>query len=175
MAGAAVVRAQWTAVASAGTTDEGDAAKILLNNDGSAEIRSTISSTSAKVRFNVVALPVLEPPADPNAVNGDLIFSMRVRDNGTGARVIATLKRVTLAGFTLNLRQSTDVFATIDSDLVSPSNNWQTVWAQHYSCCQDSNGLHFLDAGYVVEVQLIKHDATGNPGIMGVQLFRDET
>jgi hypothetical protein len=34
--------------------------------------------------------------------------------------------------------------------------------------------MDFLRFGWVVEVQLIKHDPTGNPGIMGVQIFRDE-
>jgi hypothetical protein len=176
VAGAAVLGAQWTAVASAGTIDEGDLGKIVLNNDGSAEIRSTISSTSAKVRFNVVALPALEPAVDPDAVIGGLVFSMRFRDNGTGARVIATLKRVTLAGFSPEMPQATDVIATIDSDIEPPGNTWQTAFARRATCClRGSDGLRFLDWGYIVEVQMIKHDSTGNPGIMGVQLYRDET
>jgi hypothetical protein len=172
--GAAVVRADWTAVASTGTIDEGDLGKIVLNNDGSAAIRSTISSTSAKVRFNVTAVTGIEPPP-PGAISGGLVFAMRFRDNGAGARVFATLKRVTLEGFHLSRPQSTDVLGTIDSDLVAQSNGWQTAWSQHANWKVLANGLSFLDDGYVVEVQLIKHDATGDPGIMGVQLFRDET
>ena len=61
----------------------------------------------------------------------------------------------------------------IDSDLAPPSTAWQTIGAQHWSV--STRGLDFLDHGYVVEVQLIKHDASGTPGVMGVQLFRDET
>jgi hypothetical protein len=175
MAGGAVLRAEWTAIASTGTIDEADLSKIALNTDGSAEIRPTINSTSAKIRYNVVAVPGLEPPFDPNGINGGLIFSMRVRDNGTGARVVATLRRVTLAGFNTESAQSTSVVATIDSDLAPASNDWQTVWAQHANCCSGSDGLRFLDYGYVVEVQLIKNNSTGTPAIMGVQLFRDET
>ena len=49
----------------------------------------------------------------------------------------------------------------------------ETIGAQHWSV--STRGLDFLDHGYVVEVQLIKHDASGTPGVMGVQLFRDET
>jgi hypothetical protein len=175
VAAVGVVRADWTAVASTGTIDEADVNKIALNTDGSAEIRPTINSTSAKIRYNVTAMPILEPLVDPNQIRGGLIFSMRVRDNGTGARIIATLRRVTLAGFHIDDPQTTSVVATIDSDLVSPSDNFQTVWAQHGNCCSDTDGLHFLDNGYVVEVQLIKNNATGTPSIMGVQLFRDET
>jgi hypothetical protein len=175
MAGVAALRADWTAVASTGTIDEADTAKIVLNTDGSAEIRSTINSTSGKIRYNVIADPGLEPLHDPNAIRGGLIFSMRVRDNGAGARVVATLRRVTLAGFSFDLPQTTSVVATIDSDLAPPSDGWQTVWAQHGNCCNDVQGLDFLNSGYVVEVQLIKNNSTGTPAIMGVQLFRDET
>jgi hypothetical protein len=173
VAGPAALQAAWTAVASTGTIDEGDTGKIVLNNDGSATIRPTISSTSAKIRFNVVAVPGLEPPVDPNIIQGGLVFSMRFRDNGTGARVIATLKRVTLAGFFFEMPQSTAVMSTIDSDLAPAGNAWQTGWAGIR--VPESDGLRFLEDGYVVEVQMIKHDSSGNPGIMGVQLFRDET
>ena len=166
-----IVHADWTGVGSAGVIDEGDLGKIVLNNDGSATIRSTIISTSAKIRFNLTDSPGLGFPA-PGAITGSLIFSMRARDNGSGARVIATLKRVTLAGFASTLPQATDVLATIDSDLAPASTAWQTIRAQHYA---QFNGLDFLDYGFVVEVQLIKHDASGTPGVMGVQLFRDET
>jgi hypothetical protein len=174
VAGAAVLRADWTAVASTGTIDEADVAKIALNTDGSAEIRSTINSTSAKIRYNVVAIRGLERPPE-NTINGGLIFSMRVRDNGTGARIVATLRRVTLAGFSIDSPQTTTVVATIDSDLAPPNDGWQTIWAQHGNCCSGSDGLDFLNYGYVVEVQLIKNNSTGTPAIMGVQLFRDET
>jgi|1185.fasta_scaffold37465_2 hypothetical protein len=175
MAGVGVLRADWTAVASTGTIDESDLAKIALNTDGSAEIRSTIASTSAKIRYNVVAIPDLERLADPNLIRGGLIFSMRVRDNGTGAHVIATLRRITLAGFSITTPQTNSIVATIDSDLAPPSDGWQTIWAQHATCCLGPDGLNFLDNGYVVDVQLIKNHAGGTPAIMGVQLFRDET
>ena len=165
----------WTAVAATGVIDEVDTSKIAFNTDGSAEIRSTINSTSAKIRYNVIELPGLQPLQDPNGLRGGLVFSMRVRDNGTGARIVATLRRVTLAGFSIGLPQTTSVVETIDSDLAPPSDEWQTIWAQHGNCCQGNQGLDFLDYGYVVEVQLIKNHASGTPAIMGVQLFRDET
>jgi hypothetical protein len=173
VAAVSVLRADWTAVASTGTIDEADLSKISLNSDGSAEIRSTINSTSAFIRYNVSADPGLMP-APPNVDEGGLIFSMRYRDNGAGARVLAKLKRITLAGWNSATPQAATVIATIDSDLAPAADGWQTLWAQHGTCCRSNEGLTFLDYGYVVEVNLIKNDATGTPGIMGVQLIRDE-
>ena len=127
VAAASVLHADWTAVGSTGTIDEGDLGKIVLNNDGSASIRSTISSTSAKVRFNVTSNPGIDffiPK--PGEETGNLVFTMRVRDNGAGARVIATLKRITLGGRSdIAMPQTTVTAATIDSDLsaVAPSND----------------------------------------------------
>ena len=78
------------------------------------------------------------------------------------------------------MAQASEVAATIDSDLAPPSNGWITVHAQHYSSCcfagspTTGNSMDFLNFGWVVEVQLIKHDSSGNPGIMGVQVFRDQ-
>src|SRR3954467_4175239 len=92
MAGVGVLRADWTAVASTGTIDESDLAKIALNTDGSAEIRSTIASTSAKIRYNVVAIPDLERLADPNLIRGGLIFSNLGIDNSARAYGICMLK-----------------------------------------------------------------------------------
>jgi len=173
VASVALLRADWTAVASTGVVDESDASKIALNSDGSAEIRSTISSTSAFIRYNVAADASLMP-SPPNVDQGGLIFSMRYRDNGPGARVLAKLKRITLAGWNPNAPQEATVIATIDSDLGPAGDGWQTLWAQRASCCRSNEGLTFLDYGYVVEVNLIKNNATGTPGIMGVQLIRDE-
>jgi hypothetical protein len=170
-----LLQADWSGVASTATVDEGDLGKVLLNNDGSVTIRPTISSTSAKIRFNVTPSPGIEPPP-PGSISGGLLFTMRALDNGVGARVIATLKRVTLDGFYRTLAQRTDVLAIIDSDLAPANASWQTVWSQQvYDRTVFTGGLTFLSYGYVVEVQLIKHDSTGTPGIMGVQLIRDET
>src|SRR5712671_3616626 len=81
----------WTAGAAAGVIDEGDLGKISLNNDGSATIRSSINSTSAKIRFNITDVDGVEPVFESSRVPA---FSMAYRDNGPGASVIATLKRV---------------------------------------------------------------------------------
>src|SRR3954452_9601851 len=173
MSAAAVMHADWTAIGSTGTIDESDVAKIALNSDSSAEIRPTISSTSAKIPFNLTAVSAIEPPP-PGQISGGLIFSMRFRDNGAGAHIIATLKRVALNGFSPNLAQATTTLATIDSDLEPASNTWQTAWAQHSTCCRAGQGLSFLNDGYFVEVQLIKNNSSGTPAIMGVQLIRDQ-
>ena len=179
IAAVATLHADWAAVAAGGTIDEGDLNKIVLNNDGSAMIRPTITGTSAKIRFQLPEGPSLKDPSQE--VTGTLVFTMRARDNGDGARVIATLKRVTL-GFFSDTPQRTDIAATIDTDRKPPSDDWITVNAyQHSSCCwvRDPEfgtrlGLDFFDAAWFVEVQLIKNNATGNPGVLSVAIIRDE-
>ena len=166
-----VVRSHWTGVASAGTIDEGDLNKIVLNTDGSATVRSTISSTSAKIRFNVTSDRDIVEFA-PEQDGGSLVFSMRFRDNGPGAHIVATLRRVSLNGFHFERPQQTETLATIDTDEYAPSAEWQTGWGRWPKGF--NRGLKFLDDGYVVEVQLIKNNAEGNPGVMGAQVYRDE-
>ena len=172
---AAVLHANgWTAGASSGVIDENDLGKIALNNDGSATIRSTISSTSAKIRFNITDVPGVEPILDSSRLPA---LFLTYRDNGAGAQVIATLKRVhigqSVAGGTLG---TVDVLATINSDSLPASAGWQEAGASlrqvDVVCCR--TGLSFPDFAYIVEVQLIKHDATGNPGVLGVQFFQDQ-
>lgn len=170
---AAVLHAGWSGVASTGTIDEGDLEKIVLNNDGSATVRATISSTSAKIRFNVTSAQDLlrqGPGSDAGAVE----FAMRFRDNGPDARVIATLKQVGLYGFYDSAQHTTEVLATPDSDWYHASDQWHTGRPAIGSWRRIVNELDFLRYGYVVEVQMIKDNAAGNPGLMGVQLFRDD-
>jgi hypothetical protein len=97
----------------------------VLNIDGSATVRATISSTSAKIRFNVTSAQDLlrqGPGSDAGAVE----FAMRFRDNGPDARVIATLKQVGLYGFYDSAQHTTEVLATIDSDWYHASDQWHT-------------------------------------------------
>lgn len=75
-------------------------------------------------------------------------------------------------GFHDRTEQTTEVLATIDSDLFDASDQWQT--ARSHNWRRVVNGLDFLRYGYVVEVQIIKDNAAGNPGLMGVQLYRDD-
>jgi hypothetical protein len=184
LAAVATLQADWVGVAATGTIDEGDLNKVVLNNDGSAAIRSNISA-SAKLRLQLAETPTLRAPNSRPVGDelGPLRFVMRVRDNGPSARVIATLKRVTL-GYFIEGPPRTDIAATIDSDLHPASDGWVTIEAQHYSsCCWIRNpqlgflareGMDFFDAGWFVEIQLIKNTLDGNPGVMSVAVIRDE-
>ncbi len=174
VSGVTVVHADWTALGSTAVIDDADVGKVELNDDGSASIRASVTSTIAKIRFNVVSSPSIEPISDPNVDSGQVRLAMRFRDNGGGARVYVKLKRDYLGGFGGVNPSSSTVIATIDSDQSIASNDWQTATAKAADCCSGARGLKFLDYGYVVEVQLIKHDASGAPAVMGVQLFRDE-
>ena len=179
VAAVATVQADWSSIAATAAIDEGDRLKVVLNNDGSAGIRSTISSTSAKLRFSVVKTPsLLVTIPRPDEV-GSLVFVMRARDNGPAARVIATLKRVTFGYY--GGPQRADVVAVIDSDDHPQGDGWLTINGSLNSCCWIRNrvtggaeALNFLDSAYFVEVQLIKNSAEGNPGVLAVGVLRGE-
>jgi hypothetical protein len=165
----------WTAGAATGAIDEGDLGKILLNNDGAATIRSSISSTSAKIRFNITDVDGVEPVFESSRPPS---LSMTYRDNGSGASVIAMLKRVRIGSnlFLGSPLGKVDLLATIDSEKNPASDQWQEGYSvtknvDAIPCCL--TGLLFPDFAYIVEVELIKHDASGNPGVLGVQFWRD--
>jgi hypothetical protein len=179
VAAVATVQADWGSVAATAAIDEGDRNKIVFNSDGSASIRSTISSTSAKLRFPIVKTPSLLLPIPRPDELGNLVFVMRARDNGPAAHVIARLKRVTF-GFYGGPERS-DVAAIIDSDLHPQGDGWVTVSGTLNGCCWLRNprtggyeALNFLDSVYFVEVLLIKNGAEGNPGLLAVAVLRDE-
>ena len=176
-----MLHANWTVVGSAGTIDESDLGKIVLNNDGSASIRSTISSTSAKIRFNVVEDTLLEPPA-PGVDVGSLVFAMRVRDNGPGSRVLATLKRIVL-GFDPDFSPQNRRHRGYDRQRPGAVERRldQRERSALHRCCFAFNplaggqeGMLWANSGWIAEVQLIKHDSTGNPAVMGVSIFREQ-
>ena len=171
VAAVATVQADWSSVAATGAIDEGDRAKVVFNNDGSAAIRSTISSASAKMRL-------LVPTPRPDEL-GSLVFVMRARDNGPAARVIATLKRVTFGYY--GGPERSDIVAVIDSEQHPQGDGWLTMNGSLKSCCWIRNrvtggaeALNFLDSAYFVEVQLIKNSTAGNPGVLSVAVVRGE-
>jgi hypothetical protein len=179
VAAVATVQADWSSIAATAAIDEGDRLKVVLNNDGSAGIRSAISSTSAKLRFSVVKTPSLLVTIPRPEEVGSLVFVMRARDNGPASRVIATLKRVTFGYY--GGPQRADVVAVIDSDDHPQGDGWQTMNGTLNSCCWIRNrvtggaeALNFLDSAYFVEVQLIKNSADGDPGVLAVGVLRGE-
>jgi hypothetical protein len=167
----------WTAAASTGVIDEADLNRIILNNDGSASIASTVTSATAKLRFNITDISGVEPNGDPQSTD---IPSMEIayRDNGAGARVFVKVKRIhiglSVAGGQLG---TVDELAIMDSDTRPASSGWQTMSSTMRRvdslCCR--TGLRFPDYAYVVEVQLIKSTSTGNPGLLGLQFFNEQS
>jgi hypothetical protein len=77
--------------------------------------------------------------------------------------------------------ETSDIAATIDSELHPQGDGWVTVTGTLHSCCWLRNAqtggaeaLTFLDSVYFVEVQLIKNSAEGNPGLLSVAVLRGE-
>src|SRR3954466_14343238 len=84
----------WTAAASTGVIDEADRSNIVLNNDGSASIASTVTSVTAKVRFNITDVSGVEPSEEEGQIGNIPGIEIAYRDNGPGARVYVKVKRI---------------------------------------------------------------------------------
>jgi hypothetical protein len=167
----------WTAAASTGVIDEADLNNIVLNNDGSASIASTVNSVTTKVRFNITDVSGVEPSEEEGQIGNIPGIEIAYRDNGPGARVYVKVKRIHI-GLSISGGQlgTVDELATMDSDTHPASSGWQTMSSTmrkvDFLCCR--TGLRFPDYAYVVEVQLIKSASTGNPGLLGLQFFNDQ-
>jgi len=156
--------AAWTAIASTGVIDETDMNKVNFGIDGSATIKSTISSTSARIRYNITATEDITRGGTPGQ---PLSFGIVARDNGPHAHVKATLKAIGLraggVARTLMVWDS-DNFPSNDgfvrSDFPSFKDGGDVV-----------GSLGFFNDGYVIEVDLIKTAADGNPGLRGLTLY----
>jgi hypothetical protein len=145
-----VAAAQWTSVGSAGTVDEADLA--IFDTTG-AQVRIIAGSgvpASVVVRYNVVNIP---------GIAGEgTAMTVRFRDNGAGARVLAILKQVS---FTTGM--TTNVF-TIDSNTFPSSADFQNQ--SEFSC---DFGFDFNDNAYYIEATLTRSSEAAAPAL---QLLR---
>jgi hypothetical protein len=157
----------WSAAGFTGVVDKSSLSSFIFNDAGSVSIRSGVSSGVVKLRYPVLGGPASTP-------GGDTAFCMRlsVRDTGASARVIATLKAIRASdGAQITL-------GTFDTDAsfnpVTPSDQYQM-----FSSCDirdpqsvtPLNGFDYLQFDYYIEVQLIKTDSTGNPGIKHLGMY----
>ena len=155
----------WQAIGATGTPDETSVSRILMQDNGWAEIRPEIASTSVKLRYNI-------PPVDglKGSPEDYLGYELRAhaRDNGPAARVIITIKEMQWLTGTIR------ILAQIDSDLFEP--RAETYWGGGY--LRDAGGImkHFRPYHYAywAEVQLIKTAPEGRPGIQALAIYIDE-
>jgi hypothetical protein len=154
----------WTNVGAVGTPDETDGQKVAFGNDGSVTIRSTIASTSAKLRYNVVSTGTI----DEATATEPLSLFVNMKDNGPSTHVVVTLKRVRTSDGRV------DTLAIGDSDRLEPSDYMGPTYVlKDPQTGQVLYSLDFRSYAYVVEVQLIKNAADGNPTVRLLQLLYD--
>jgi hypothetical protein len=173
-----VALSAWTAIGGTGTPDEADVSELAFNNDGSVSIKPSISSASAKIRFNVIAtrdVSVAVTPFD-NDFKSPLEMSAIVLDNGPRARVIATLKRMPLPFSSSGA--ATTTLAVIDSDRPQKAPDDPSLYfrntVQLSENGRDIPDLNFWQAAYFVEVQLVKSGPGGDPRLRAVTIFHDD-
>ena len=169
------VSAFWSMPGTTGTVDESGASKLLLNDTGSASIRSSVTGM-VRIRYAVTVNHVHAPWDDPDP-DWKMCMRLMVRDTGPGSRVLARLKRIaywtgeqmTLGSFDSDVwlsEQNDQYQATGSCDLRDPDAN-------------GGSGGRLLNVdlsrySYYVEVDLIKTDLSGNPGIKQVMLVTEE-
>ncbi len=149
----------WTVPGVTGIVDDEDTAIYVFNNTGSVSIKSTVASGTLDIRFPVQTLPVNESPE-----GACVQMRARLRDTGAGARVLVRFMRLSISSGSLRS------IGEIDTDTVP------ILGGNHYSvyqtCLRVPNAFPF-DVGefaYYVDAQLIKANATANPGLMAVQI-----
>lgn len=151
----------WTTVGAAGTVNSGDTADVSYFTGGWMNLAA--GSTSAYVRYNVVAVDGLVATAGPLPTR----TRMRVKfiDPGETAHLTVTLKEFDLdngLGSAVN-RMS------FDSDVYAPSNGFQT---RDLLCEAPAFDFDFVHKGYFLEVHLSRPAGGSNPALGMVQLGR---
>ena len=153
----------WQAVGATGTPDESAGSRILLQDNGWAEIRPEIASTSVKLRYNIPPLDGLKGFSDDPYTGYEL--RAHARDNGPAARVIITIKQMHWGDGAIR------TLAQTDSDRFEPGA--EIFWGGDY--LRDETGImRFFRPyhnAYWAEVQLIKTAPEGRPGIQALAIL----
>ncbi|MET0285258.1 MAG: hypothetical protein ABW352_12340 [Polyangiales bacterium] len=144
----------WTAVATTGAVDESDLSIVSMSSSTVSFAASSPAAENIVVRYNVTATAGIGGQSDN--------FSLRFRDNGAQARVIAVLRQVNM-----NTGAAT-VLSTIDSDSYPPSASFRTVDGGFGSCGFEYD---FYENAYFIEVTLSRTSAAGLPALQLLQLY----
>lgn len=165
----------WTTVGSAGTVDEADAGKIVLQGStigfpeilpptkqqSAFEVGLPLETVTAVVRYNVVATD--------NLLEGgtNLGLRSRFRDDGNNAQVILRLIEVNIE------TGASSIVLTLDSNAFTANTNYQAQSVSTFI----GNRMDFFQNAYFIEATLIQKRSPiaaigGRPGISVIQLNR---
>ena len=146
---------QWTTIGSAGVALGGG-----VTDAGTAAV---LNSSSATVRYNVVATDGLfEPDPDNAFLATSTSMAARFLDPGNNSRVIVRLRRTHL------ITSATSTLLTIDSNNFGASNLYQN----HSVGC--GQGFDFSTYAYWVEVTLSRTADNASAGIASIQLGKSD-
>ena len=162
--------AWWTHMGAMGTPTTSTLSLANFNDTGTVSIRSSVASGTLRMRYNVTAV---DGVIDETGDHERLCFMMTARADSADSRVIATLYHQTIAD-----NGARFVLGTIDTAKFPPNG---TTGYRFMANCQLANPwatgtpLEILDFGYgafFIDVQLIKRNSAGNPGLQTVAIGR---
>jgi hypothetical protein len=156
----------WTAIAHTGAVDAADRDIYLTNSTGSVSIRAGSLGT-VLLRFSVTGIPyVPRGPFDPEDDGPDqrIKLTARLRDTGADARVVVRVRRLNLDSGAIN------TLATIDSDASFSGGTPNYFNEVAFLNVPQDFQFDYWHFAYYVEAELTKTAATGNPGLMSVQI-----
>lgn len=142
----------WGSAGSMGVPDEASVAKLVYSQS-TAEMRSNASG-SATIRYNVTAAEGLG-----SSLSGGIVLAMRYRDNGSGARVRAILRRTDIVTGAMT------TVASLDSNNFASSSSYKLAEIDKCNVVMD-----FYNYLYYIEVIMEKSSGSGKPAIQGVQV-----
>jgi hypothetical protein len=156
----------WSTPGFVGIVDEADMSMHVFGSSGAVAIRSSVARGTLNIRYPILIGGFGEffPPESGDCTQ----IRAMLRDTGPGARVIVRLMRLSIGG-DLVLGELSSL-AEIDSDTRQPSGNQYS----RYSACLTEDPGAAGDYTYFFDVQLIKTTATGNPGLMSLQICGNE-
>jgi hypothetical protein len=160
-------------VAATGTVDEGSLSTFQFTG-GNAFVRSSVTNGFAILRFNVFpAGKLLTPITDPCCEGRGL--KVRFLDNGSGAQVVAALKRynVHTGQVTTLLSFDSNNFPARSGFQESVINDCGTFF--NFSFAEGpveggGNPDQGGDSAYYIEARLTRSTSAGNPGLAAIRL-----
>jgi len=147
---------EWVTIGSVGTPDSSSSTRVQFT--GTSVAFRAVESGSAIIRYNV--------DFSSNLDHSDVSLSLRYRDDGQYAQVIARLKEQNLQTGVI-----TDL-VVFDSNKFAQSPSFQVQTGGTTCTLTTSHPLDFSGNSYYIEVELKKSPIGGNPGVSQIRLHK---